>query len=76
MQAIIKDLLAHMKTTEPVAGTFAHLLMSTLDPCSQAPLTDKQMVPEISSLFFAGRPVPFVLPQLLAAVFFTCKAET
>lgn len=54
MQGIVAGLLAHMRSTDPVPGSFAHLLLHTQDPATKQPLADQLMIPEIASLFFAG----------------------
>lgn len=54
LQCIIRDLLEHIKTTKLEAGTFADLLLKTKDPKTGKPLSDKQLLPEIAALFFAG----------------------
>ncbi|CAK0744791.1 hypothetical protein CVIRNUC_001574 [Coccomyxa viridis] len=51
---IIRDLLEHMKSTKLEPGTFADLLMKTKDPRTKQLLSDKQLLPEIAALFFAG----------------------
>ena len=43
-----------MKATQLEPGTFADLLMKTKDPRTKQFLSDRQLLPEIAALFFAG----------------------
>ncbi|KAK9801866.1 hypothetical protein WJX73_003752 [Symbiochloris irregularis] len=52
--SIVAGLLAHMRSTDPLPGSFAQLLLATQDPSTKQPLADHLMIPEIASLFFAG----------------------
>jgi len=54
LQVIIRDLLEHIQSTKLEPGTFADLLLKTKDPKTGRRLSDKQLLPEIAALFFAG----------------------
>ena len=54
VQVIVMNLLAHMKKTVPIPGSFAQLLMSTRHPDGINSLSDEAMLAEVSALFFAG----------------------
>ena len=47
-------LLEHIKTQKPTPGSFADLLLKARDVKTGKPLSDRQMMPEIAALFFAG----------------------
>jgi len=53
-QGLVRVLLKHVLLGAPAEGTFAHLLLRVRDPATGRPLSDKQMLPEIAALFFAG----------------------
>ncbi len=53
-QGLVRVLLKHVHLGTPAEGTFAHLLLRVRDPATGRPLSDKQMLPEIAALFFAG----------------------
>jgi hypothetical protein len=53
-QCVVRSLLKHMQLGTPAKGTFAHMLLRVKDPATGQPLSDKQMLPEIAALYFAG----------------------
>lgn len=51
---MVRSQLKHMQLGTPAKGTFAHMLLRVKDPATGQPLSDKQMLPEIAALYFAG----------------------
>lgn len=49
-----ENLLEHIKSVTPVKGSFADLLLKVRDPATGSGLSDAQLLPEITALFFAG----------------------
>ena len=49
-----ENLLEHIKSVAPVKGSFADLLLKVRDPATGSGLSDAQLLPEITALFFAG----------------------
>lgn len=49
-----ENLLEHIKSVAPVKGSFADLLLKVRDPATGGGLSDAQLLPEITALFFAG----------------------
>ena len=53
-QAVVHDLVRHMRKTTPVPGSFSAHLQATLDPHTLKPLSDASVSTEVAALFFAG----------------------
>jgi cytochrome P450 len=49
-----ENLLEHIKSVAPIKGSFADLLLKVRDPATGGGLSDAQLLPEITALFFAG----------------------
>jgi hypothetical protein len=49
-----ENLLEHIRSVTPVKGSFADLLLKVRDPATGSGLSDAQLLPEITALFFAG----------------------